>query len=356
MKGEIQGARVVVTGGAGFIGANLAEAFWRMGNEVTVLDNFATGKRENLAGLLGRERFELVEGDVRDRAACDRAMAGADFVFHEAALASVPQSIADPGLSAAVNVWGTVEVLDAARRAGVRRVVYASSSAVYGDDERLPKAEEDIGRALSPYAVSKRADELYAANFGALYGLETVGLRYFNVFGPRQDPHGAYAAVIPLFAVALLRHEPPTIHGDGSHTRDYTHVENVVRANALAALGGPETAGEVFNVGNGERTDLNELFAVLREGLAAFDPAVREVEAVHGPERAGDIPHSVADISKARRMLGYEPAGSAREGLARAAEWFFAHFGRGQAESHAGERLPAPQNAAGGRFLGETGN
>ncbi|MBR6021203.1 MAG: SDR family oxidoreductase [Kiritimatiellae bacterium] len=328
MKDGIRGTRVVVTGGAGFIGSNLAEALWTMGNEVACLDNFATGKRENLAGLLGKERFELVEGDIRDRVACDRAMAGAEYVFHEAALGSVPQSIADPGLSAAVNVWGTVEVLDAARRAGVKRVVYASSSAVYGDDERLPKKEDEIGRALSPYAVSKRADELYAADFGRLYGLETVGLRYFNVFGPRQDPHGAYAAVIPLFAAALLRHEAPTIHGDGSHTRDYTHVENVVRANVLAALGGPETAGEVYNVGNGVRTDLNELFAALRDGLAAFDPAVRAVEAVHGPERAGDIPHSVADISKARRELDYEPLCSVRDGLERAARWYFEHLGQ----------------------------
>ena len=328
MERKIENARVVVTGGAGFIGSNLAEALWNMGNDVVVFDNFATGKRENLEGLRGKERFTLLEGDIRDRAACGKAVAGADYVFHEAALGSVPGSIADPALSADVNVRGFAEVLDASRRAGVKRVVYASSSAVYGDDERLPKREEEIGAALSPYAVSKRADELYAANFGRLYGLETVGLRYFNVFGPRQDPHGAYAAVIPLFAAALLRHEPPTINGDGSHTRDYTHVGNVVLANVLAATAGAEASGEVFNVGNGVKTDLNELFAALREGLAAHDPAVRGVEARHGPERAGDIPHSLADISKARRMLGYEPAWSVEDGLAAAAKWYFGTLGR----------------------------
>lgn len=319
----------MVTGGAGFIGSNLAEALWKMGNEVVVFDNFAMGNRGNLDGLLGKERFELVEGDIRDRQACEKAVAGAEYVFHEAALGSVPQSIDDPALSADVNVRGFVEVLDAARRAGVRRVVYASSSAVYGDDERLPKVESEIGAALSPYAVSKRANELYAANFGGLYGLETVGLRYFNVFGPRQDPHGAYAAVIPLFAAALLRHEPPTINGDGSHTRDYTHVGNVVAANVLAATAGDGAQGEVFNVGNGLKTDLNELFEALRAGLAAYDPAVLKVEARHGPERPGDIPHSVADISKARRVLGYEPEWSVREGLASAAEWYFDSLANG---------------------------
>lgn len=319
----------MVTGGAGFIGSNLAEALWKMGNEVVVFDNFATGNRGNLDGLLGKERFELVEGDIRDRQACEKAVAGAEYVFHEAALGSVPQSIDDPALSADVNVRGFVEVLDAARRAGVRRVVYASSSAVYGNDARLPKVESEIGAALSPYAVSKRANELYAANFGGLYGLETVGLRYFNVFGPRQDPHGAYAAVIPLFAAALLRHEPPTINGDGSHTRDYTHVGNVVTANVLAATAGDGAPGEVFNVGNGVKTDLNELFEALRAGLAAYDPAVLGVEARHGPERAGDIPHSVADISKARRVLGYEPEWSVREGLASAAKWYFGSLANG---------------------------
>lgn len=323
MKRVIENARVLVTGGAGFIGSNLAEALLEQGNEVVCFDNFSMGKRENIAGLVGRKGFELVEGDIRDRAACAKAAAGVEYVFHEAALGSVVQSIDDPALSADVNITGFVNMLVAARNAGAKRFVYAASSATYGDDARLPKVEEQIGRPLSPYAITKYANELYAANFASLFGMETVGLRYFNVFGRRQDPDGAYAAVIPLFAKALLRHEPPTINGDGSFTRDYTYIDNVVQANQLAALAEGEAVNEVYNVAQGERTTLNELFGLLREDFAEFDPAVAAVEARHGPERVGDIPHSVADVSKARRLLGYEPGFSVATGLKTAARWYF---------------------------------
>lgn len=323
MKATIDNSRVLVTGGAGFIGSNLVEALLNQGNEVVCLDNFSTGKRENIAGLIGNKKFVLLEGDIRDRTACKRAADGVEYVFHEAALGSVVQSIEDPAESADVNIMGFVNVLSAARDAGAKRFVFASSSAVYGDGEGLPKVEGEIGRPLSPYAITKYANELYAANFGSLFGTETVGLRYFNVFGRRQDPHGAYAAVIPLFAKALLRHEAPTINGDGSYTRDYIYVDDVVRANQLAALAGKDAVGEVFNVAQGDRTTLNELFEYLRDDLAALDPEVARVRVKHGPFRTGDIPHSVADISKARRLLGYEPGFTVADGLKAASRWYF---------------------------------
>ena len=326
MKREISNSRVLVTGGAGFIGSNLAEVLLDLGNEVVCFDNFSTGKRENIAGMEGRKGFELVDGDIRDHAACARAAAGVEYVFHEAALGSVVQSIEDPALSADVNITGFANVLCAARDAGAKRVVYASSSAVYGDEDGLPQTEGRIGRPLSPYAITKLANELYAANFGELFGTETVGLRYFNVFGRRQDPDGAYAAVIPLFAKALLRHEEPTINGDGSYTRDYTYIDNVLQANQLAALAGPEAVGGVFNVAQGVRTTLNELFGMLREDLAEHDPEVARVGVKHGPFRMGDIPHSVADVTKARRVLGYEPRFTVEEGLRAAAGWYAVHL------------------------------
>ena len=326
----IENRRVTVTGGAGFVGANLVERLLAQGNTVTCLDNFSTGKRENIAEFLGNPRFRLLEGDIRDPKACAAAVEGAEVVLHEAALGSVPGSIADPVLAEEVNVGGFVKMLWAAKQAGVRRFVYAASSAAYGDDEGLPKVEERIGRPLSPYATTKVADEWFARNFSDLYGMETVGLRYFNVFGRKQDPHGAYAAVIPLFAKALLEGRSPVINGDGHATRDYTHVDNVVLANELAATtDNPAALNEVYNVGCGERTDLLELVQLLKEALLGAGVDARGVRAVHGPERPGDIEHSVADVSKARRLLGYVPAVGVREGLAATAAWYAATLGGG---------------------------
>lgn len=326
---KIGNMRVTVTGGAGFIGSNLVERLLAQGNEVTCLDDFSTGKRENIEEFLGNPRFRLLEGDIRDPKACAAAVEGAEVVLHEAALGSVPGSIADPVRAEEVNLGGFVKMLWAAKQAGVRRFVYAASSAAYGDATELPQVEGRIGRPLSPYATTKVAGEWFARNFSDLYGLETVGLRYFNVFGRKQDPHGAYAAVIPLFAKALLEGRPPVVNGDGRSTRDYTHVDNVVLANELAATtDNPAALGEVYNVGCGVRTDLLELVALLQEALLGAGVDARGVRAVHGPERPGDIVHSVADVSKARRLLGYVPAVGVREGLAATAAWYAATLGR----------------------------
>jgi nucleoside-diphosphate-sugar epimerase len=281
---------------------------------VRVLDNFATGKRENLSHC--RDRIELVEGDIRDLDVCRRVCDGIEFVLHQAALGSVPRSLADPLTSHEVNVTGTVKMLLAARDAGVKRFVYAASSSTYGDHPGLPKVEERIGQPLSPYAVTKYADELYARVFGRCYGLETVGLRYFNVFGPRQDPFSQYAAVIPLFVSALLRSEAPTIHGDGEQTRDFTFVANAVAANLLACTAPEEAAGEVFNVACNERTSLNRLYARLQDLLGT------DIPARHGPPRPGDVRDSLADIDKARRLLGYGGEIKIDEGLKRSIAWY----------------------------------
>jgi len=314
-------SRILVTGGAGFIGSHLVDALLGLGHEVVVLDNFLTGKRENLARHAGNPAFTLIEGDIRDFALCRRAAAGCSEVLHEAALGSVPRSMADPQLTLEINVQGFINVIEAARIAGVKRFVFASSSSVYGDDIHVPKQEDFIGRALSPYAYSKQSDETTAEIYGRLFGLPTVGLRYFNVFGSRQDPAGAYAAVIPKFASALIRHESPVINGDGSFSRDFTYVENVVRANLLALT--TPAVHQIFNIACGERTTLRELFVALRGALAEFDPEIAAVEAQYGPERAGDIPHSLAAIDKARRQLGYEPEFGVAAGIRRAAKWYF---------------------------------
>jgi len=318
------GSRILVTGGAGFIGSHLVDALLARGDEVVVLDNFSTGKHENLAQHAGNSAFELIEGDIRDFDLCRRAVAGCAGVFHEAALGSVPRSMADPRLTLENNVQGFANVIEAARRAGVRRFVYASSSSVYGDDPRQPKREEFIGKPLSPYAYSKRSDEETAALYRGVFGFSSVGLRYFNVFGARQDPEGAYAAVIPKFASALIRRESPRINGDGSFSRDFTYVANVVRANLLAFEAKDTGASDRFyNIACGERTTLNELFLLLRNELSVFDPAIASVEAVRGPERAGDIPHSLAAIDKAARELGYRPECGVREGLRLSARWYW---------------------------------
>ncbi|QHI70946.1 NAD-dependent epimerase/dehydratase family protein [Tichowtungia aerotolerans] len=320
----MENSRVLVTGGAGFIGSNLIDALMEQNNEVVCLDNFSNGKRENIVHHEGSERFHFIEGDIRSLDTCHKACDGIDYVLHQAALGSVPRSIKNPILSTEVNIMGFLNMLVAARDAKVKRFVYAASSSTYGDSKTLPKVENVIGKPLSPYAITKYVNELYADNFSELYGLETVGLRYFNVFGRRQDPFGAYAAVIPKFVMALMKYESPVINGDGSFSRDFTYVDNVVQANQLAALvATPEAVNTVYNVACGERTDLNELVVVLRKNLAKFDPRVADVQATHGSSRAGDIPHSLADIGKAKCLLGYDPQFGFTAGIQAAAEWYF---------------------------------
>lgn len=318
---------ILVTGGAGFIGSNLTDALLADGHRITVLDNFSTGKRENLVHLDGSSAFTLIEGDIRDRETCMKAVEGKDIVYHEAALGSVPRSIKDPMTSTDVNIGGFVNMLFAAKEAGVRRFVYAASSSTYGDSKTLPKVEDKIGNPLSPYAITKYVNELYARNFHDLYGIDTIGLRYFNVFGRRQDPNGAYAAVIPKFALALMAHEPPIINGDGSYSRDFTYIDNVIQANKLAGFTeNPAALNTVYNVAFGERTTLNELYSCLRAELGKLDPEILELDAKYGPNRAGDIPHSLADISKAKALLGYNPEYSVKAGIVEAAKWYFEYL------------------------------
>ncbi len=321
--------RWVVTGGAGFIGSHLVEALLRQGQGVVVLDDFSTGREENLESVrraVGAEqasRLELQRGDIRDGRACAAALRGADIVLHQAALGSVPRSIERPLATHEVNVSGFLEVLQAARAAGVKRVVYASSSSVYGDHPGLPKVEDAVGRQLSPYAASKYCDELYAFAFASCYGLELVGLRYFNVFGPRQDPNGPYAAVIPRWFAALLGGTPVEIFGDGETSRDFCYVANVVQANVLAAtVMRPEALAQVYNVAVGQRTTLNELYALIRRHAEQFRPGTVEARAEYREFRRGDVRHSLADVGKARRLLGYEPAHTVADGLRAAAAWY----------------------------------
>ncbi len=324
MKKRVENSRILVTGGAGFIGSNLVETLLAQNNEVVVLDNFMTGRRENLAPFASHKAFALIEGDIRDMAVCRQAVDGADYVLHEAALGSVPRSIKDPMTSTEVNISGFVNLLFAAQEAKVKRFVYAASSSTYGDSKSLPKVEDKIGRPLSPYAITKYVDELFAENFSKTYGIETIGLRYFNVFGRRQDPYGAYAAVIPKFVMSLMKHESPVINGDGNYSRDFTYIDNVIQANQLALLADrPEAVNQVYNVAFGERTTLNQLFEYLREYLTEFDPEIAKVEPQYGPNRAGDIPHSLACIDKARKRLGYDPQFTVRQGLKEAIKWYW---------------------------------
>ena len=326
MEKQLSNTKVLVTGGAGFIGSHLVDSLLERKCQVICLDNFATGRRENLESALKNPAFTLIEGDIRDREICRRAMENVKIVFHEAALGSVPRSIADPAESTSVNVAGFVNVLHAAVEAKVESFVYASSSSVYGDEEKLPKKEERIGTALSPYAVTKYADELFGANFAAVYGIKVTGLRYFNVFGPRQDPKGAYAAVIPRFVTALLRHESPVIFGDGSNSRDFTYVANVVSANLLAALRDGD-GHRVYNVAAGGRTDLNELFAALKEALVLRGVPCGDVEVNYAPGRPGDIPHSFADVSRAEEELGYRSLYDIKSGIREMVGYYMENYG-----------------------------
>jgi len=320
----IENKKVLVTGGAGFIGSNLVERLLSQNNEVVCLDNFATGKRENIEPFLKDPSFKLIEGDIRDLDTCREAVKGVSIVLHEAALGSVPRSVNDPLTSNEVNVSGFLNMLIASRDEGVKRFVYAASSSTYGDSKELPKVEDKIGKPLSPYAITKYVNELYADVFSKLYGMELIGLRYFNVFGRRQDPFGAYAAVIPKFVKALISKESPVINGDGTFSRDFTYVENVIQANELAAtVDNPEAVNTVYNVAFGERTTLNQLVDYLKTSLSRFDPEIANVDIKYGPPREGDIPHSLASIDKARDLLGYHPEFSVKQGLEKAIEWYW---------------------------------
>lgn len=310
----------LVTGGAGFIGSHVAEKLVRLGERVRVLDNFLTGKKENIASFL--DQVELIEGDIRDFDVCRLACQGVDYVLHQAALPSVPRSVADPATSNEINITGTLNLLRAAREAGVKRFVFASSSSVYGDDDSLPKKEGREGRPLSPYALSKLTGEHYCRLFFQLYGLSTICLRYFNIFGPRQDPYSQYAAVIPNFIFRLLRGEPVVIFGDGEQSRDFTYVANVVEANLLAVKAGNKVSGEVFNIACGQKITVNALAAEVSRLLGA------EREPVYADPRPGDIRHSLADISRARQTLGYEPRYGFNEGLRETVNWFRERIGR----------------------------
>lgn len=331
---------ILITGGAGFIGSNLCEYFVREGYNVTCLDNLSTGFKHNIEHLLIKQNFRFIEGDIRSFETCRNAVKGQDAILHEAALGSVPRSINDPINTNANNIDGFLNMLVAARDAGVKRFVYAASSSTYGDSKELPKIEHNIGRPLSPYAITKFVNELYANVFSSLYEIETIGLRYFNVFGRRQDPNGAYAAVIPLWVKALIHHESPYINGDGSYSRDFTYIDNVIQANELAATTPSEVLREraslynltlpanapidmVFNVAYGGNTTLNDLFNCLRKNLSQFDSQIEEIKPIYRDNRAGDIPHSQASIIKAQRILNYQPKYDALTGFEQACEWYW---------------------------------
>ena len=328
-----QTGRWLVTGAAGFIGSNLVETLLAAGQRVVGFDNFATGHRANLHEVedtVGRQRwsnFQMIEGDIRDRTACEQAVQGVEYVLHQAALGSVPRSIADPLTSHDVNVGGFVNVLDASRRAGVRRFVYAASSSTYGDEPALPKREDRIGRPLSPYAATKFVNEVIAGTYQRSFGFHSVGLRYFNVFGERQDPDGPYAAVIPKWIQTMIAGEPITINGDGQTSRDFCYVANAVQANLCAALGADDVQDQVYNVAIGRRTTLLELFELLKSGLGELQVHYSR-EPIFGDFRPGDVRHSEADISKARSRLGYEPTHDVRAGIRRALKWYLGRTNR----------------------------
>ncbi len=318
--------KVLVTGGAGFIGSNLCEALLENGDNVICLDNFSTGHIENILPLIEKypTTFKLIVGDIRNMNDCRKAVDGVEYVLHEAALGSVPRSIKDPVTTNEVNIGGFLNMIVASRDAGVKRFIFAASSSTYGDSKTLPKVEDVIGKPLSPYAITKYVDELYADVFAKTYGTEYIGLRYFNVFGRRQDPNGAYAAVIPLFVKKFMNHEAPNINGDGEYSRDFTYIDNVIQMNMLALqTQNPEALNQIYNTAYGERTTLNQLVAYLKEYLSEYDPKIANIDATHGPNRAGDIPHSLANVDKAKKLLGYDPKYSMREGLKEACKWYW---------------------------------
>jgi len=323
-KEKISTSKILVTGGAGFIGSNLCETLITLGAEVRCLDNFATGHRKNLDAIIDNSSFELIEGDIRDAEVCRKACENMDYVFHEAALGSVPRSLKDPVTSNDVNISGFLNMLVASRDAGVKRFVYAASSSTYGDSEALPKVEDKIGKPLSPYAITKYVNELYADIFKQSYNFDTIGLRYFNVFGRKQDPNGAYAAVIPKFVMQLMQHESPLINGDGTYSRDFTYIDNVIQMNLLAMFTDNSAAlNQIYNTAVGDRTNLVELIQLLKKHLSEYDPEIAKVEVKHGPNRPGDIPHSLASVEKAERLLGYNPQFHIEDGLKEAVNWYW---------------------------------
>lgn len=323
-KDKLNNKNILVTGGAGFIGSNLCEELINLGANVTCLDNFSTGFRENLDAIKDHPNFKLIEGDIRNLEDCKLACENQDFVLHEAALGSVPRSINDPITSNDVNVGGFLNMLVAARDANVKRFVYAASSSTYGDSESLPKVEDVIGKPLSPYAITKYVNELYADVFKRTYDFDTIGLRYFNVFGRKQNPNGAYAAVIPKFVMQLMNHESPVINGGGEYSRDFTYIDNVILMNLLALTSdNSESVNQVYNTAFGERTTLNDLVSNLKEYLSDFDPKIADVEVIYGDYRKGDVPHSLASIDKAKKLLEYQPKHSMKEGLKEAVKWYW---------------------------------
>ena len=324
MNIELSNKTILITGGAGFIGSNLCQALLEKGNQVICMDNFATGKRENIKEFLEDPNFTLLEADIRKLEDCLKACQGVDYVLHQAALGSVPRSIKDPITSNEVNVSGFLNMLVASRDNGVKRFVFAASSSTYGDSESMPKVEDIIGKPLSPYAITKYVNELYADIFSKTYGLETIGLRYFNVFGRKQDPNGAYAAVIPKFVSQLMKGESPVINGDGNYSRDFTYIDNVIQANLLCLVTTNEKAiNTIYNVAYGDRNTLNDLMGYLKEYLSEFDSKISNVEVIYGPNRAGDIPHSHASIEKAKQNLKYNPKHSLQKGLKEAVKWYW---------------------------------
>lgn len=323
-QSHLKDKKVLVTGGAGFIGSNLCETLINLDAKVVCLDNFATGHKHNLHKIIENKNFQLIEGDIRDLETCHKACAGVDYVLHEAALGSVPRSLADPVTSNEVNITGFLNMLVASRDAEIKRFVYAASSSTYGDSEKLPKIEDEIGKPLSPYAITKYVNELYADIFQDAYQLDTIGLRYFNVFGRKQDPNGAYAAVIPKFVMQFMEHESPVINGDGTYSRDFTYIDNVIQMNLRALTSENEEAvNEIYNTAVGDRTNLVELTQLLKKHLSEFDPKIAEIEVKHGPNRAGDIPHSLASVDKAKDLLGYKPSHKIDAGLKEAVSWYW---------------------------------
>lgn len=321
--GNLKGKKVLVTGGAGFIGSNLCEALLGQDNKVVCLDNFFTGKRENISGFLAHKNFRLIEGDIRNPDVCRSAADGVEYVFHQAALGSVPRSVENPALTNDININGFLNILIACKEGNVKRLIYASSSSVYGNHPALPKREEDMGELLSPYAVTKRVNELYGQVFAELYGMEIIGLRYFNVFGEKQDPEGPYAAVIPKFIKLLMNGAPPVIYGDGSQTRDFTYVDNVIKANQLAALTENKAAlNNVYNVACGAKISLNELHTILVELLSRHRKDIRNIKPEYTATRKGDIKDSLASIEKAKTLLDYSPEYDVREGLEKSIQWY----------------------------------
>ena len=324
MNIQLTKKKILVTGGAGFIGSNLTEALLKLNNEVICLDNFATGKKENITPFLTNPNYTLIEGDIRKLSDCQLAVKGVDYVLHQAALGSVPRSIKDPITSNEVNVSGFLNMLTASRDSDVKRFIYAASSSTYGDSEALPKVEDKIGKPLSPYAITKYVNELYADVFSKTYGIETIGLRYFNVFGRKQDPNGAYAAVIPKFVSQFMAGESPVINGNGEFSRDFTYIDNVIQANLLSITTKNKKAiNTVYNVAFGERNTLKDLVELLKKHLTEFDPKIKDIQVIYGPNRVGDIPHSLASVDKAKNLLAYNPQFSLEKGLKEAVNWYW---------------------------------